>query len=265
MTKIATEGASGASVKINAVSHAYNLEGGTLPVLDNVSLQAKPGEAIACLGPSGCGKSTLLRLVAGLEFPTRGSVFAAGQPVTGPGPQRILAFQDATLFPWATVWDNVATGLVARGELRGRENKVDELLNLVQLKTFAHAFPHQLSGGMAQRVSLARALINDPQVLLLDEPFGKLDSLTRMVLQDEYRTLWQQSRFTSLLVTHDVEEAILLSQRIIVFSQRPARVIGEFDVDLDFPRRREDRRVVKLRKEILAALGLGATSRSEAA
>jgi len=243
-------------VEVRGVSHSFKLDGGDLPVLDGISVKIAPGEFISFLGPSGCGKSTLLRLIAGLETATSGSNLAGGELITTPSPSRILAFQDATLFPWATVWKNVATGLEARGELRGNEHRIDEAIDLVKLTQFTNAYPHQLSGGMAQRAALARALVNDPQILLLDEPFGKLDSLTRMALQDELRKLWSNSGFTAVLVTHDVEEALLLSNRVIVLSDRPARIIREFDVPLTYPRQRDDRRIIALRREVLETLGL---------
>jgi ABC-type nitrate/sulfonate/bicarbonate transport system ATPase subunit len=255
----------GAEVDIKAVSHDFQLDGRRLPVLENISIKVGGGEFLSLLGPSGCGKSTLLRLIAGLELPTSGTITSNGKAIASPDPSRILAFQDATLFPWATVWKNVATGLEARGELKGREHIVNDALALVKLEAFAKAYPHQLSGGMAQRAALARALVNNPEVLLLDEPFGRLDSLTRMVLQDELATIWQRSKFTALLVTHDVEEAILLSERVIVLSDRPAQVVETFAVDLPFPRHRDDARIVELRTVILATLGLGATVQDAAA
>lgn len=242
-------------LSIRNVSHSFALTDGPLPVLDDISLEITAGSFVSLLGPSGCGKSTLLRLVAGLEGPSRGAIIAGGTPVTAPGPARILAFQDATLFPWATVWTNVATGLAARHQLKGREREIDAALELVKLSGFARAYPHQLSGGMAQRAALARALVNEPQVLLLDEPFGKLDALTRMSLQDELLAIWTRTGFTGLLVTHDVEEALLLSGRIVVLSDRPARVLRSFEVDLPLPRRRDDPAIVALRSEILASLG----------
>lgn len=242
-------------LSIRHVSHSFALQGGPLPVLDDVSLDIAAGSFVSLLGPSGCGKSTLLRLIAGLELPSTGDIVAGGAPVRGPGPSRILAFQDATLFPWATVWNNVATGLAARGELRGREKAIDQALDLVRLNGFAKAYPHQLSGGMAQRAALARALVNEPQILLLDEPFGKLDALTRMSLQEELLAIWKRTGFTGVLVTHDVEEALLLSGRIVVLSDRPARTIRIFDVSRPLPRRRDDPAIVALRTEILTALG----------
>jgi len=244
------------AVDIRGVSHQFDLSGSKLPVLENIDLSVQPGEFVALLGPSGCGKSTLLRLVAGLDAPTRGAILADGQPIRRPDPSRILVFQDPTLFPWATIWSNVATGLDVRGVLKREKSRVDEALALVDLTAFADAFPHQLSGGMAQRASLARALVNDPALLLLDEPLGKLDSLTRLTLQTELVSLWQRNGFTALLVTHDVEEALLLSSRIIVFSERPARIKAEFRFEKPYPRHRDDADLVALRRNILATLGL---------
>jgi len=244
------------SIEIRGVSHQFDLGGSKLQVLDAINLKVEPGEFVALLGPSGCGKSTLLRLVAGLEAPTEGSITADGAPIEKPDPSRILVFQDPTLFPWATVWKNVATGLEARGVLKQNRQRVDDAINLVDLGAFRDAYPHQLSGGMAQRASLARALVNDPALLLLDEPLGKLDSLTRLTLQDELVALWRRAGFTAMLVTHDVEEALLLASRVIVFSDRPARIKAEFAVDKPYPRHRDDSEIVALRREILATLGL---------
>ena len=244
------------SIEVRGVSHHFDLAGAKLPVLDAIDLSVGAGEFVALLGPSGCGKSTLLRLVAGLEAPSKGAILADGAPIERPDPSRILVFQDPTLFPWATVWKNVATGLDARGVLKQQRQRVDDALNLVDLAAFRDAYPHQLSGGMAQRASLARALVNDPALLLLDEPLGKLDSLTRLTLQDELVALWRRVGFTALLVTHDVEEAVLLAGRIIVFSDRPARIKAEFVVDKAYPRHRDDPQIVALRREILATLGL---------
>jgi NitT/TauT family transport system ATP-binding protein/sulfonate transport system ATP-binding protein len=243
-------------LQVRHVSHEFDLDGASLPVLSNVSLSVAAGEFVALLGPSGCGKSTLLRLVAGLEAPTSGSILADGEAITRPDPSRILVFQDPTLFPWATVEANVATGLEARGVIGSQRARIRDALALTDLSAFAKAYPHQLSGGMAQRAALARALVNDPALLLLDEPLGKLDSLTRLTLQDELVKLWRRRGFTALLVTHDVEEALLLAGRIIVFSERPARIKAEFTVDKTYPRHRDDPEIVALRREILETLGL---------
>ncbi|RBP17607.1 NitT/TauT family transport system ATP-binding protein/sulfonate transport system ATP-binding protein [Roseiarcus fermentans] len=244
------------AIEIRGVSQTFDLRGTALPVLEDIDLAVAPGEFVALLGPSGCGKSTLLRLVSGLDRPTAGTIAADGVIVEGPDPSRILVFQDPTLFPWASVWNNVATGLDARGVLDRQRGRVDDALKLVGLSGFARAYPHQLSGGMAQRAALARALVNDPALLLLDEPLGKLDSLTRLTLQGELLALWRAKGFTALLVTHDVEEAVLLSSRVIVLSERPARIKAEFAVDLAYPRHRDNPKVVELRRRILGTLGL---------
>jgi NitT/TauT family transport system ATP-binding protein len=170
----------------------------------------------------------------------------------------VVVFQDPTLFPWRNVWDNVALGLEAQGLLKSRRARVDETLRLVGLERFAKAYPHQLSGGMAQRVSLARALVNDPELLILDEPLGKLDSLTRLSMQGEIVNLWRNAGFTTLLVTHDIEEALLMATRIVVLSERPASIKADIKVDKPYPRHRDDSDLVTARREILGLLGFEA-------
>ncbi|MFT4182724.1 MAG: ABC transporter ATP-binding protein [Rhizobium sp.] len=241
---------------IENVSHEFDLGNGRLPVLDNVTIHIEAGAFVALLGPSGCGKSTLLRLAAGLDKPTKGALFEDGAPIESPDPSRILVFQEATLFPWLSVRKNVAAGLDARGILKQQGHRIDEILRLVKLDAFAEAYPHQLSGGMAQRAAIARALVNDPKLLLLDEPFGKLDSLTRLKMQNELLHLWKRTGFTALLVTHDVEEAILLADRVIVFSDRPACIIADVAVERPHPRRRDDGELVHLRGILLEKLGV---------
>ena len=254
-----TEETAGLGLAVHKVNHAFELHGQTLPVLDNVSFTVEPGEFVALLGPSGCGKSTLLRLVAGLEPPRGGSLLADGRPIDGPHPSRVVVFQDPTLYPWRTVWDNVALGLEAQGVLKRNRARVDEALALVGLSGFAKAYPHQLSGGMAQRAALARALVNDPRLLVLDEPLGKLDSLTRIAMQGEIVRLWRDAGFTTLLVTHDVEEALLMATRVIVFSERPARITAEIPIDRPYPRHRDDPVLVDLRHKVLDLLGMGSS------
>jgi NitT/TauT family transport system ATP-binding protein len=251
-----TDDRHGATVCIRDVSHWFELDAQPLPVLERISLRVGCGEFVAILGPSGCGKSTLLRLVAGLEFPTEGRVFMDGEGIAGPDPSRIVVFQDPTLYPWRTVWSNVALGLEARGLLRSHGERIDEALRLVGLTSFANAYPRQLSGGMSQRAALARALVNDPKLLVLDEPLGQLDSLTRIAMQSELVSLWQQAGFTALLVTHDVEEAVFLASRIIVLSERPARLITEVVNARPYPRHRGDPYLAELRREIFGHLGL---------
>ncbi len=247
------------ALDIRDVSHYFELDGQPLPVLERISLSIAPGELVALLGPSGCGKSTLLRLVAGLEPPRAGRITADGRVIEGPDPSRVVVFQDPTLYPWRTVWNNVALGLEARGLLRSQRGRIDDALRLVGLSGFANAYPHQLSGGMAQRAALSRALVNEPRLLILDEPLGKLDSLTRLEMQGELVALWRRAGFTTLLVTHDVEEALFLASRVIVLSHRPARIVAEVVNDRPWPRHRGDPHLTDLRRQVLAHLGLDAT------
>ncbi|KVW64605.1 ABC transporter ATP-binding protein [Burkholderia ubonensis] len=255
----AAEAPRGARIDVRRVSHAFDTAGGALPVLDDVTLSVAAGEFVALLGPSGCGKSTLLRLIAGLDAARHGTIAQDGVPIARPDPSRIVVFQDPTLYPWRRVRANVALGLEARGVQRTAQHRVDDALARVGLQDFANVFPHQLSGGMAQRVALARALVNDPRLLILDEPLGKLDSLTRLTMQAELTALWQRERFSALLVTHDVEESLFLAQRVIVFGPRPARIVAELRVDLPYPRHRGDPRLAALRHDALRHLGLDAS------
>ena len=234
---------------LSHIHHSYNLPSGSRLVLDDVSLEVEPGEFIALVGPSGCGKSTLLRLVAGLEVPDAGTLLADGAPITEPDPSRIIMFQDPTLYPWRTVRGNISLGLDIRKEKD--PEAIDAAIRLVGLEEFAAAWPHQLSGGMAQRVALARALINNPRLLLLDEPLGKLDSLTRLAMQAELYRLWKSQGFTALMVTHDVEEALLLATRVIIFSPRPARAIADLRIEEAQPRHRDSPALQGLRLELL--------------
>ena len=222
--------------------------------LDRISLSIGAREFVSLVGPSGCGKSTLLRLSAGLDRPTSGELQVGQNPITGPSAERGLVFQDPNLFPWLTVRGNIQAGLVAQGVLQQKRGEVDEYLRLVGLESFAESFPHHLSGGMAQRVALARALINHPKVLLLDEPLGALDAFTRMKMQDEVLRLWEDRGTTILLVTHDVDEAIYMSDRIVILSPRPGRVEQVIPVDLQRPRQRNSAEFLKLRSDILELL-----------
>jgi ABC-type nitrate/sulfonate/bicarbonate transport system ATPase subunit len=228
--------------------------GGANLALDTTTLSVAAGEFISIIGPSGCGKSTLLRLIAGLDLPDSGELWVGEDRITGPSAERGLVFQDPNLFPWLTVSRNIQSGLVARGLLQKKRNEVDEFIRLVGLEKFAHAYPHHLSGGMAQRAALARALINHPRVLLLDEPLGALDAFTRMKMQDEVLRLWQSRRTTMLLVTHDIDEAIYMSDRIVVMTPHPGRVERIITVPLNRPRQRNRPEFLKLRSEILELL-----------
>jgi NitT/TauT family transport system ATP-binding protein len=249
----------GARIEVRGVSHRFEGASGPLPVLDDVDLDVAPGEFVALLGPSGCGKSTLLRLVAGLDAATSGELRHDGARIERPHPSRIVVFQDPTLFPWLTVRQNVALGPKARGVHPASRRRIDDAIALVGLRDFADAHPHQLSGGMAQRAALARALVNDPSLLVLDEPLGKLDSLTRLTMQGELVALWQRAGFSVLMVTHDIEEALFMAQRVVVFTDRPARVKAELINDLPYPRHRGDPRLAELRRQALGLLGLDGT------
>src|SRR5947209_12892508 len=233
-------------------------------VLDAVSVSLAPGELVSLVGPSGCGKSTLLRLIAGLDSPDSGELLIGSEPITGPNAERGLVFQDPNLFPWLTVRRNIQSGLVARGVLHAKKDEVDEFIRLVGLETFANAYPHHLSGGMAQRAALARALINHPKVLLLDEPLGALDAFTRMRMQDEVLRLWQARGTTMLLVTHDIDEAIYMSDRIVIMTQRPGRIERTIPVNLARPRDRSSADFLQLRGEILELLHFAGGAGGEA-
>jgi ABC-type nitrate/sulfonate/bicarbonate transport system ATPase subunit len=222
--------------------------------LDGVSLEVSAGELVSVIGPSGCGKSTLLRLLAGLEPPSSGEVWVGSEQIREPNAERGLVFQDPNLFPWLTVRRNVQAGLKARGILHQKRGEVAEFIRLVGLESFANAYPHHLSGGMAQRAALARALINHPKVLLLDEPLGALDAFTRMRMQDEVLRLWEARGTTMLLVTHDIDEAIYMSDRILIMSARPGRVERSIEITLDRPRQRDSSEFLRLRSEILQHL-----------
>ena len=222
--------------------------------LDEISFSVAPGELVSLIGPSGCGKSTLLRLIAGLDTADAGELLIGHERITAPSAERGLVFQDPNLFPWLTVRRNIEAGLVARGVLQQKRHEVDEFMRLVGLEAFANAYPHHLSGGMSQRVALARALINHPKVLLLDEPLGALDAFTRMRMQDEVLRLWQSRGTTMLLVTHDIDEAIYMSDRIIIMTPAPGRIERTIPIELGRPRDRSSESFLRLRSAILEHL-----------
>jgi NitT/TauT family transport system ATP-binding protein len=205
--------------------------------LQNVSIKVSPGEFVCLLGPSGCGKSTLLGSLAGHLQPSAGSIFVDGENVTGPHPERGLVFQQHTLFPWKKVLDNVSFGLKMKGVARReRHQAARELLQVVGLEEFENSYPSQLSGGMQQRVEIARVLINRPRVMLMDEPFGALDAQTRMKMQELLLDIWTQMKTTIVFITHDIDEALFLADRILVMSPRPGRIIDEIKLDFARPR-----------------------------
>ncbi|GHV02717.1 ABC transporter ATP-binding protein [Spirochaetia bacterium] len=223
-------------------------------VLNNISLDFESGEFISLIGPSGCGKSTLLRIIAGLAQPDAGKLYLDGDEIHAPGYERGLVFQDPTLFPWKTIYENIAFGLRARGVYREEKDNIPEFFKLVGLEGFEKSYPHHLSGGMAQRASLARALVNNPKVLLLDEPLGALDAFTRMNMQDEILKIWERRGMTSIMVTHDVDEAIYMADRIVVMSARPAKIEQVIKVEIGRPRQRDDPDFLDLRAKILQIL-----------
>lgn len=234
------------------------LDGEKTVALNSLDIEINAGEFVCLIGPSGCGKSTLLRLIAGLITPSSGDLTLDDKEIVGPGHERGLVFQDPTLFPWLTIYDNISYGLKIRHIYKENKRQVEEFLELVGLKGFEKSFPHQLSGGMAQRASLARALVNHPKVLLLDEPLGALDAFTRMNMQDEILRIWKERGTTMVMVTHDVDEAIYLSDRIFVMTPRPAKIEQIIEVEIGrnetLGRKRDSVDFLKLRSKILQIL-----------
>ena len=227
--------------------------GGELQVLEGIDLHVPAGRFVSIVGTSGCGKSTLLRLILGLDAQYEGRILLDGEPISGTGRERGIVFQDHRLFPWLTVEQNIAVGLRnAPFSAKEKRDLVAEHVALVGLEGFEKSWPHQISGGMAQRVAIARGLVNRPRVLLLDEPFGALDALTRSRLQNELQRIWQKERITMLLVTHDVEEAVFLGDRVVVMQPSPGRIRRTVEVDLPHPRNRSDPAFIALRDDVLS-------------
>lgn len=219
--------------------------------LTGIELTVKDEEFLSILGPSGCGKSTLLEIVAGLQSPSSGRVFLDGEPVTGPEIEIGVVFQDPSLFPWRTVMENIEFGLELRGLSRPERREIAQrYIELVKLKGFEKKYPHQLSGGMRQRAGLARTLANNPKILLMDEPFGAVDHLTRLQLQDDLLEIWETEKKTVVFVTHDVPEAVFLGDRVVILSARPGRVQAILDVTPARPRHREDPALVEVHDAI---------------
>ena len=236
-----------AKVENDEVTHALN----------EIDLTLESGEFVSLVGPSGCGKSTILRLVAGLITPTTGKLTVDGKEITEPSPERGMMFQKSTLFPWLTVEKNIAFSLKMQGKLKGNEDKVERLLKVIGLEAFRNDYPGQLSGGMAQRVALMRSLINEPDILLLDEPLGALDAFTRMNMQDEILKIWQAKGQLALMVTHDVDEAVYMGTRVIVMDANPGRVVADIKITEGYPRDRSSAAFVESRNEILNRLHFG--------
>ncbi|MCM2314065.1 MAG: ABC transporter ATP-binding protein [Thermoanaerobaculia bacterium] len=242
-------------VEIRGVNKKFITDTGEVDALQQIDLDIRDGELVCLLGPSGCGKSTLLNIVGGFLPPTSGTVSIDGQVVTKPDSRRIFVFQERGVFPWLTVEGNVAFGLhsLSRAE---REARIQHYVKLVGLSGFENAYPHELSGGMKQRLEVARAFAVNPDVLYLDEPFGALDSITRLVMRGELLRLWQAEKKTILFVTHDIDESVQLADRVVVMSARPGRIRRIVDIDIPHPRDFSSRRYIELRDGIFEEIGL---------
>jgi NitT/TauT family transport system ATP-binding protein/sulfonate transport system ATP-binding protein len=248
-------------LQIDSVNRTFiSDDDSTVEALRDVSLNVRRGEFISIIGSSGCGKTTLLRLIAGLDAPESGELVLNGEKITEPAPQRGYVFQQGSLFPWLTVAQNIASGLKAQGVYKENNAEVARYIDLIGLTGFEKAFPHQISGGMAQRVAIARASINNPTVLLLDEPMGALDSFTRADIQEKLLELWKKNKTTMILVTHDVDEAIYLSDRIVIMTPRPGKIKEIIPVKLPHPRHRGGSEFLSIRRDILEKLHLASAN-----
>lgn len=227
----------------------FNINGSKIDILENIHIEVKDGEFVVILGHSGCGKSTLLKIIAGLLKETTGKILLNSTEIFGPSKERAMVFQEHRLLPWLTIEKNVDIAL--KGSNKGeRENKINEYLSLVGLEKFKNAYPHQVSGGMAQRAAIARALVNSPEIVLLDEPFGALDALTKITLQKEVLRIWQKEKNTMIMVTHDIDEAIFLADRIVLMTERPGTIEEIINVDLSRPRDRGNSDFARIKKRI---------------
>ena len=245
----------GVRLRVKVHVRDVSMRFGGVHVLEDIELGVAAGEFVCILGPSGCGKSTLLNIIAGFLKPTEGEVAIDGEIVTGPDARRIFVFQERGVFPWLTVEGNIGFGLFRQSEAEKRE-RIQHYVQLVGLKGFEKSYPRELSGGMKQRLEVARALAVNPDVLYLDEPFGALDSITRLQMRRELLRIWHAERKTILFVTHDIEESVQLADRVVVLSARPGRIRRIVNVDIPHPRDLSDPRYIKLRDEIFAEIGL---------
>lgn len=239
-------------IKIEHVNKKFDIQKTSVEVLKDIELDIRKGEFISIVGASGCGKSTLIRMIAGLEEPSSGSITIDGSKVIGPSVKTGIIFQEARLFPWQTVEKNIEFGIHAKLSKKEKRQKAENMVNLIGLNGFEQAIPKQLSGGMQQRVNIARALINEPDVLLLDEPFGALDALMRINMQNEILKIWEQNKTTMVLITHDIDEAIFLSDRIIILSEKPGVISQIIDVPMSKPRDRSSIDFMTIRRKIYA-------------
>ncbi|EPH10217.1 MAG: ABC transporter ATP-binding protein [Facklamia hominis] len=242
-------------LKIDKVSKLFlNTDQTIMKALEGIDLTINQGEFVSIVGASGSGKSTLLRILAGLIPPTEGQVTLNGERIIKPTARIGMAFQSSTLFPYLTVKENIAFGPKLQGQEKAKAEAIDAIIKTIGLQGFEKVYPHQLSGGMAQRVSLGRAIVNDPEILLLDEPLGALDAFTRLRLQEELIALWQQTKMTMIMVTHDIDEAIYCSQKVVVMSPRPGRVMEVVPIELDYLRDRTQQDFVDYRIKIMKLL-----------
>lgn len=237
------------------ITRIYHNSREDVVVLDGFDAEIEDGEIVAVIGPSGCGKSTFLRLVSGLDHPQSGRLIYDGSEITGPDPDRGFVFQEPNLFPWLTVRENIGFGLKARKVYGSEKHRIQEYIDLAGLTGFEDAYPYQLSGGMASRTALVRTFIQEPGMILLDEPLSALDAFTKASIQDEILRIWQRKHPVIILVTHDIEEAVYLSDRALVMSERPGRIKGEVRIGLPHPRDRVSEEFVCRRREILEILG----------
>lgn len=238
-------------LQIKDVRKWFNSEGKKLLVLDGISFDVKEGEFIGIVGPSGCGKTTLLRIIAGLEKQDEGEVLLRGKPIKGPGQDRAMVFQDYALFPWRNVIGNILFGLEIRNIPKEEAlEKANRFIKLVGLEGFERSYPHELSGGMRQRVALARALVCEPEILLMDEPLSALDAQTRNVMQSELVRIWSEMKKTIIYVTHNIEEAVYMADRVVVLSKRPAKLLDLAEVKMERPRDRFSKEFIDLRAKI---------------
>ena len=245
-------------LRLEHVGMAFDNDGKSFPVLEDINLDVSDGEFICLVGPSGCGKSTLLNLMGGFLAPTSGSITIDGQPVQGPDPRRILVFQERGVFPWLTVEGNIGFGLssLSRAE---RDQRIAHYVQMMRLQGFEHTYPADLSGGMKQRLQVARALAVNPDILYLDEPFGALDSVTRLIMRGELLRIWESERRTIIFVTHDIDEAVQLADRVVVLSSRPAKIEDVLTIDIAHPRNISSPRYLQLRDELMSKIGLAYT------
>jgi NitT/TauT family transport system ATP-binding protein len=245
-------------LRLEHVGMAFDNDGKSFSVLEDINLDVSDGEFICLVGPSGCGKSTLLNLMGGFLSQTSGSITIDGQPVHGPDPRRILVFQERGVFPWLTVEGNIGFGLssLSRAE---RDQRIAHYVQMVRLQGFEHTYPADLSGGMKQRLQVARALAVNPDILYLDEPFGALDSVTRLIMRGELLRIWQTERRTIIFVTHDIDEAVQLADRVVVLSSRPAKIEDILTIDISHPRNISSPRYLQLRDELMSKIGLAYT------